>query len=915
MSDYLIRYALLNFIILFGITILSVFTVLNLRLERYLTASVCIGMIMVALTSFVLARTRIQQFIPAFMLTVFYGILCVMVTWIGDAHGANFLFMYMYPSLTIMLLGMQYGVTLSVILLTLISLEMFIPGVSRFDYDFDFSIRMLVNYILVLSVTTVIESTRKTKDRMIETQTQRLHELREEAETANRTKSNFLASMSHEIRTPMNAIIGMAELLLRKNLGDDARVDVQDIKQAGGNLLSIINDILDFSKIEAGKLEIVPVKYMLSSLVNDTVNIIRMRLMEKPIRLFTNIDGQIPNTLIGDEVRLRQIILNLLSNAVKYTEKGHFSLTITVQTRVDERVWLKIVVSDTGKGIRPEDQAKLFGEFAQVDTEKNRGIEGTGLGLAITKRLCLAMGGDISVESEYGVGSTFTAIIPQGIESEAPFAAVEEPEKKNVLVYERRIVYARSVCWSLENMGVPHTMVTTFEDFADALFSKVWFYVFSGCGLYEKIKPLMAKPDEDFPSGKKPPLAIMGEWENEAYIPNARFISLPVQSLSIAHILNGKPDSQGIAMSRYFDSSGSGDILRFTFPTARLLVVDDIATNLKVAEGLLAPYDATVDTCLSGKEAVELVKKRDYDIVFMDHMMPEMDGIEAVALIREWEAAGNGKEGEIPIIALTANVVLGMMEMFIEKGFSDFLAKPIDVTKLDAILDRWIPKGKKEPFTNNREQGTGNKEQGPDTVAFPAIPGVDVQRGIAMTGGKLELYRKVLTYYSKDVEKRLHLLYTVPGMDALPAFITQVHALKSASASIGATEASALAAKLEAAGKAGDLVSIGKGLPVLARQLVELLKLIDAALKTEPAVPHIETSVKESYAPLLRELYTALQSQKAEDIDRILEGLMRLPHGTDMKAALEQISDEVLMAEYEKAGEMLAGLLDNDHRQ
>jgi signal transduction histidine kinase len=228
--------------------------------------------------------------------------------------------------------------------------------------------------------------------------------------------------MSHEIRTPMNAIIGMAELLLRDELPDKARGHAQDIKQAGNNLVSIINDILDFSKIEAGRLEIVPVNYLLSSLINDTANIVRMRIGEKPLRFFTNIDGNIPNGLTGDEVRMRQILLNLLSNAVKYCDKGHIGLTITADKRDDKQVWLRISVTDTGKGIKQEDQARLFDEFVRVDMKKNQSIEGTGLGLAITRRLCNIMGGDITMKSEYGKGSEFTVVVPQGIESEAVFA-------------------------------------------------------------------------------------------------------------------------------------------------------------------------------------------------------------------------------------------------------------------------------------------------------------------------------------------------------------------------------------------------------------------------------------------------------------------------------------------------------------
>ena len=714
----------------------------------------------------------------------------------------------------------------------------------------------------------------------------------------SKAKSSFLASVSHEIRTPMNAIIGMAELLLRGGLSVEARSYAQDIKHAGNNLISIINDILDFSKIEAGKLEIIPVNYLLSSLVNDTVNIIRMRLAEKPIRFFTNIDGQIPNSLIGDEVRLRQILLNLLSNAVKYSEKGHIGLSITVEKKdvkhasQNKVALLKIAVSDTGKGITPEDQAKLFDEFSQVDRKKNMGIEGTGLGLAITKRLCMAMGGDISVKSEYGSGSVFTVIIPQGIESEEPFATVEEPEQKKVLVYERRTVYAKSISWSLENMKVPHALITQPGVFTNALLREEWFYVFSGYGLYKEIQSIINGNESSSSGLKKPSLALMVEWGDEANIPDARFLFLPVQSLSIANMLNGKEDSKG-----YAERDDSSGVIRFTLKSARLLIVDDITTNLKVAEGLLMPYQAEVDTCLSGREAIELVKQREYDIVFMDHMMPDMDGIETTAVIRGWEASQeNRQRRQIPIIALTANAISGMREMFIEKGFNDFLAKPIDVSKLDEMLDRWIPKEKKG-------NGEGGKSETSES-GFPPllkISGVDAQKGIGMTGGKIEFYRKVLALFSKDAAERLVLLQTVPETDTLTAFVTQVHALKSASASIGAAGVSARAAELEGAGKAGDIALIRKQLPAFAGQLAELVKNINIALETNTGTAGSEIPVADAIVPHLRELSVALKSQKANDIDRILEELNQKSLNVDFSAALEQISDNVLMAEFDSA--------------
>ena len=444
---------------------------------------------------------------------------------------------------------------LSVLLFTLCPLiasvcQLFLYGISATDITLVGTVVLLYIFDLLYMNKTAAES--------------------ERAKAESNAKSAFLSNMSHEIRTPINAILGMNEMILRECEDENILEYSENVRTAGSTLLGIVNDILDFSKIEAGKMEIIPVDYDLSTVLNDLVNMIQTRADDKGLLLKLEFDRGIPKLLHGDEVRLKQVITNILTNAVKYTEKGSVTFGVTYEKTGDDSIDLKVWIKDTGIGIKPQDMEKLFGEFQRIEEERNRHVEGTGLGMSITRRLLEMMNSSLKVESVYGEGSTFSFILTQKV-----------------------------VKW-------------------DAL----------------------------------------GDYE-AAY------------KASLSH------------HKKYRE--------KFTAPDAAVLMVDDTPMNLTVFKSLLKLTGIRIDTATSGDEGLALARKNEYDIIFLDHMMPEKDGIETLHEMQSWEDYPNKGTKKV---CLTANAISGAREQYLAAGFDNYLTKPIDSAKLEEMLLEYLPKHK-----------------------------------------------------------------------------------------------------------------------------------------------------------------------------------------------------------------------------
>ncbi len=698
------------------------------------------------------------------------------------------------------------------------------------------------------------------------------------AEAGSREKADFLANMSHEMRTPMIAVCGMSELLLQNDLSPLEEEYVTTIQHSANNLLSMVNDILDFSKIEANKMSLDEAPYNVENLVTDVVNIINVRLGEKNIAFITEIAPDIPAELIGDEVRLRQILINLLNNAVKFTDSGMIRLRMTCSIDEMSKLWLKIEVSDTGIGISVEDQKKLFTQFTQVDSDHSRRVKGTGLGLVISQRLANKMNGFISVESEYGKGSTFTAVVEQKVKKRRELGFVPDSDGYTAYICEPDHYYRENLKTILQNLGLAVMTVNdvTVWDYYNAdRFGAILFFDY-GSGIAgvnaiaSKIKRMRLVA-----------LIDRNSFVDEGVKENILMMHKPVLTGQLAALVRGDNPER-------FRRSQKPENHLYV-PDARILVVDDNYVNLRVTAGLLNYYKPHVEMASGGREAYELLQRDpNFDMVFMDHMMPDWDGIETVQHIRAMEG---DYYKNVPIIAISANVGEAARQIFLSNGMNDFVEKPMSSETLAGVLKKYIsPEKQLSEYTEqvdplmkvSRSRNAYISSSIKSDARSIRIPGLDVPQGIFNMGGSVEAYNHILNVFLGEGRKKAEVIRSHAEAHNVNAYRLEAHSLKSAAASVGATALSMLARDHEDAARQGDESFISEHCSELTDMYNQLLQNIEEYLSGNGLM---ESSVE--YTEEVGDMPAIAAPKKNAAITEII----RLIDGFDSDAAVEKINE------------------------
>lgn len=745
----------------------------------------------------------------------------------------------------------------------------------------------------------------------------------DELEEINRRTEDFLTNVSHELRTPINAVTGITAVMLKNEEDADKRKDILSIQMAGHRLFSQIEDILDYTEIDTKRMKVSEDTYMISSLINDIIIGNHMVEKKNELELVFDIDAGIPSVLLGDGKKIKKILKHLIDNAIKFTKKGGVYVRVYA-LRKSYGINLCIRVSDTGIGINQESLGKITEKFFQFNGGRNRRAGGLGLGLPIVYGLVAAMEGFIQMESTVGEGTTVSVSIPQKVSDDAPGMVVENQEDLCLACYLRpekyevpeiRDYYNEMISHMVQGLALTLHRVSKMDELENLMSMYQLTHLFIGKEEYEESKSYFECLDE-----KIEVIVVADDSFDLPQASNVKLLRKPFYCLSVSNLLNARK-------MRNIDAFGKE---RMLCPNIRVLVVDDEPMNLMVAEGIFKDYQMNVKTAGSGMEAISLCQKEDYDLIFLDHMMPEMDGVETIKQLRKLHKDSNRVQ---TIIAFTANAVSGAREMFLREGFDEFVSKPIEELELERVLRKVLPKSSME-FVDEKYIKNQNPEKQEtkedvikkgqmqekylkeDKIASIEGVGINTRAGMQYCRGDIDFYEELLVKFAQDKEKKTSELNDSFQKEDWVTYRILVHALKSTAKMVGTDSLSELARQAEEAAKNQNIAYIKEHHEELLTQYCEIsqhiLDLFDSdknrMMQTEQE-SYIEVSADE-LIQRLEELKKSLDTFEADRAEKLISKMAGLVYqGTSIAQLLHDVRYDVEEFELGAASEKMEVLL------